>query len=84
MALHGLIQVNGTAIGAWTATRREKLDDTPSPDTIYTYDAEVMMEDIALGGARRVKVTVKHRYGDGALKLLSKITTAAAKKLPTA
>lgn len=83
MALHGLIAMNGTPIGAWTAVRREKLDDAPHPDTVYTYDCDVEMDSIALGGSRRVKVVVTHRYGDGALALVAKLTTAAARKIPT-
>lgn len=77
MALHGLISVNGATIGGWVAVRRGE-NPNPEPDDLLTYDCDVQMHEDAVGGPRKVSVVVVHRYGDGALELVAKLTAAAA------
>lgn len=62
MALHFVLRVNDTAIGAFTAVRTSGGTDA---DDVNTYRVELLDGD----ASRRV-TEVQHRYGDGAIDLV--------------
>lgn len=65
MALHGRIELNGGAIGYWSATRLTGL--TQGTDGIYRYECALVLDRKMSSGI------VEHRYSDGAPVLISKL-----------
>lgn len=70
MALIAHIYLNDTPLGYVAAVRREPLLDPDSPDDeVHEYEISCVMNGRAYPTWR-----IKHRYGDGALALVSKMT----------
>ena len=66
MSLHGLIQVNGSTIGSWSAQRI-----TTRPDGLHTYRWKVTEREQVWTG------DLQHDYADGAVALAAAVLTAA-------
>lgn len=82
MALHGLVSINGSTLGGWSITRREKGDDHPAADQVFSYDVDLQLVPEAAGRRdRKANLVITHRYGDGAVALMAKAFAAAAAEL---
>lgn len=81
MALHGLIQVNGVAIGHWSAVRDPDIKfKDPKPGDIVPYYCEVAQATTLEGHpAIRWEGIIQHCFGDGALALAAEVLSQAFK-----
>lgn len=72
MALIAHIYVNNTSLGYVAAVRQEPLVNPDDPDDeIHEYEVTAVFDLQILPRTR-----IKHRFGDGALALVSKMTQA--------
>lgn len=74
MALHGHIEVNGQAIGSWSARRTTP---GPDPDGAAVYDCHVTM--YADDPPRVETFHLTHVMDDGALALAARVLTRASR-----
>lgn len=69
MALHGSIEINGRAIGTWSARRLEPV--------IHKYAGHDYIVSVEMFIGRTFTATMKHVYDDGALALAAEVLAAA-------
>ena len=73
--LHGEIKLNDQLIGEWTAVRKKRFyphehDDEGGP--YHRYDCTIEYRDMQ-GYLMRANFPVWHRFGDGAMRLASRV-----------
>lgn len=78
--LHGEIKMNGITIGEWFAERRERhYPPNEENGPLYLYECFLKYRDIG-GYPMEAKYEVKHRYGDGALRLAANVIAKGKEK----
>lgn len=75
--LHGKIEVNGATIGEWWAVRKEQyFPEVPQGERLtgpfFWYDCGVRYYDMG-GYPMEAEFRLKHRFGDGALRLAGRV-----------
>jgi len=74
VSVHGTIEVNGTRIGYWEAVRKEQYYPTNPETTGPFYEYACVFEYRDMGGyPRYAEFDIKHRFGDGAARLASRV-----------
>jgi hypothetical protein len=82
MSLNGFIRVNDHPIASWKIVRKSNVLGRPSDDDVSEYEWTYYTWVLGHPKHPPLKGRVKHRYGDGARKLLADVMNEVDRALP--